>query len=281
MVWKVAGPVGIDVCHLGNPGVICCFRQDDVIVDPGPASSVPNLLEGLDGFVPSAILLTHVHLDHASASGVLMDLWPETELWVHESGAPHMIDPERLVASATRLYGDMMDELWGEIRPVDAGRVRALAGGEEIGDWEVAYTPGHARHHVSYLHRPSATAFTGDVAGMRIGSGPVLPPTPPPDIDLPAWRRSIDQIESWSPARLALTHFGSFDDVADHLAALRVNLDMVGRWGSDLELEAFSAEMDGWLRSESGDEAADAYSQVMPADACFAGLERARLKGTA
>ncbi len=281
MVWAVAGPVGIDVCHLGNPGVICCFRQDDVIVDPGPASSVPNLLEGLDGFVPRAILLTHVHLDHASASGVLMELWPEAELWVHEAGAPHMIDPERLVASATRLYGDRMDELWGDIRPVDAGRVRVLAGGEEIGDWEVAYTPGHARHHVSYLHRPSMTAFTGDVAGMRIGEGPVLPPTPPPDIDLPAWRRSLEAIDSWGPSALALTHFGTFGDVDDHLGSLRSNLEMVGRWGTELDLDGFSAEMDRWLRTESGDEAADAYAQVMPADACYAGLERARLKGTA
>ena len=281
MVWAVAGPVGIDVCHLGNPGVICCFRQDDVIVDPGPASSVPNLLEGLDGFVPRAILLTHVHLDHASASGVLMELWPEAELWVHEVGAPHMIDPERLIASATRLYGDRMDELWGDIRPVDAGRVRALAGGEEIGDWEVAYTPGHARHHVSYLHRPSMTAFTGDVAGMRIGEGPVLPPTPPPDIDLPAWRRSLEAIDAWGPSALALTHFGTYGDVDDHLGSLRSNLEMVGRWCTELDLDGFSAEMDRWLRTESGDEAADAYAQVMPADACYAGLERARLKGTA
>lgn len=281
MVWAVAGPVGIDVCHLGNPGVICCFRQDDVIVDPGPASSVPNLLEGLGGFVPRAILLTHVHLDHASASGVLMELWPEAELWVHEAGAPHMIDPERLVASATRLYGDRMEELWGDIRPVDAGRVRALAGGEEIGDWEVAYTPGHARHHVSYLHRPSMTAFTGDVAGMRIGEGPVLPPTPPPDIDLPAWRDSLDALDAWEPSALALTHFGTYEDVDDHLGSLRGNLEMVGRWGTELDLDGFSAEMDRWLRTESGDEAADAYAQVMPADACYAGLERARLKGTA
>ena len=281
MVCEVAGPDGIDVCHLGNPGVICCFRQDDVIVDPGPASSVPNLLEGLDGFVPRAILLTHVHLDHASASGVLMELWPEAELWVHEAGAPHMIDPERLIASATRLYGDRMEELWGEIRPVEADRVRVLAGGEEIGDWEVAYTPGHARHHVSYLHRPSMTAFTGDVAGMRIGEGPVLPPTPPPDIDLPAWRDSLEAIDAWEPSMLALTHFGTYENVDDHLGALRSNLEMVGRWGAELDPDGFADEMDRWLRAESGDEAADAYAQVMPADACYAGLERARLKGTA
>lgn len=281
MVWKVAGPVGIDVCHLGNPGVVCCFLQDDVIVDPGPASSVEKLVEGLDGFVPRAILLTHVHLDHASASGILMERWPEAELWVHESGAPHMIDPERLIASATRLYGDRMEELWGDIRPVDASRVRSLEGGEQIGDWEVAYAPGHARHHVAYLHRPSMVAFTGDVAGMRIEDGPVLPPTPPPDIDLPAWRDSLDAIEAWEPSALGLTHFGLFEDVDEHLAALRRNLEMVSGWGAELDADGFIGAMDGWLREESGDRSADAYAQVMPADACYAGLERAREKGTA
>jgi len=277
----VSGRSGIDVCHLGNPGVICCFRQDDVIVDPGPASSVATLLEGLDGFVPRAILLTHVHLDHASASGLLMERWPETELWVHELGAPHMIDPERLLASASRLYGDRMDELWGEILPVDASRVRALGGGEQIGDWEVAYTPGHARHHVSYLHRPSMTAFTGDVAGMRIAEGPVLPPTPPPDIDPAAWRLSIDTIDAWKPETLALTHFGEFGDVGVHLDSLRRNLDMVERWESELAVEGFSARMDDWLRTETGHQAADAYAQVMPADACHAGQESARLRSVA
>ncbi|MFM9139644.1 MAG: MBL fold metallo-hydrolase [Solirubrobacterales bacterium] len=266
---------------MGNPGVICCYRQDDVIIDPGPASSVPNLLEALDGFVPRAILLTHVHLDHASGSGLLMEQWPDAELWVHELGAPHMIDPERLVASATRLYGDRMEELWGEIVPADPGRVRALGGGEVIGDWEVAYTPGHARHHVSYLHRPSMTAFTGDVAGMRIGEGPVLPPTPPPDIDLAAWRESLGAIEAWQPEALALTHFGEFADVEVHLNSLRRNLDMVEQWAGELTLEEFAAELDDWLRSETSHHAAEAYAQVMPADACYAGLERARTRGRA
>ena len=275
----MSGRSGIDVCHLGNPGVICCYRQDDVIVDPGPASSVPKLLEGLDGFVPGAILLTHVHLDHASASGLLMERWPEAELWVHELGAPHMIDPERLVASASRLYGDRMAELWGEILPVDPARVRALEGGEVIGDWEVAYTPGHARHHVSYLHRPSMTAFTGDVAGMRIGEGPVLPPTPPPDIDLAAWRESLGTIEGWRPEALALTHFGEFGDAQAQIDSLRRNIDMVERWEAEFTAEEFAAELDGWLRTETGDHAAEAYAQVMPADACYAGLERARLRG--
>ena len=273
----MSGRSGIDVCHLGNPGVICCFVQDDVIVDPGPASSVDNLLAGLDGFVPRAILLTHVHLDHASASGLLMERWPETELWVHELGAPHMVDPERLVASATRLYGDRMEELWGDIVPVDGSRVRSLEGGEQIGDWEVAYTPGHARHHVSYLHRPSMTAFTGDVAGMRIAEGPVLPPTPPPDIDLDAWRSSLDTIEAWEPSTLALTHFGSYDDVDVHIASLRRNLDMVEQWERELTAEEFEAEIADWLRTETSHHAAEAYAQVMPADTCYAGLERARL----
>ena len=137
--------------------------------------------------VPRAILLTHIHFDHAGATGALVRRWPDVEVWVHERGAPHVIDPSKLVASATRLYGDDMARLWGEVVPVPERNVRVLRGGERIGPWQVEYAPGHAQHHVVYLHEPTRTAFCGDVAGVQIGGGPVLPPTPPPDIDLDAW----------------------------------------------------------------------------------------------
>ena len=116
--------------------------------------------------------------------------------------------PARLVASATRIYGDDMARLWGEVIPVPEANVRVLRGGERLGPWRVEYAPGHAKHHVLYLHEPTRTAFCGDVAGVRIGTGPALPPTPPPDIDLDAWGRSLDMLEAWAPARLVLTHFG-------------------------------------------------------------------------
>src|SRR5207249_2172225 len=167
--------------------------QDGVIVDPGPASSVA----ALDGVEPRALLLTHIHLDHAGATGVLVRRHPELVVYVHEIGAPHVADPSKLLRSAARLYGDDMERLWGEVLPVPAERLRVLRGGEVLGRFRVAYTPGHASHHVSYLHEPTGVAFTGDVTGVRIHDGCILAPTPPPDIDLQAWRASLDVIETW------------------------------------------------------------------------------------
>ena len=132
-----------------------------------------------------------------------------------------------------------MERLWGEVLPVPADRLRVLNGGEVLGPFHVAYTPGHASHHVSYLHEPSGRAFTGDVTGVRIGSGPVMAPTPPPDIDLKAWRASLAVIEAWRPASLAPTHFGAYDDVAAHLAALRDQLDRVEGMAGDLDQAGF------------------------------------------
>src|SRR3712207_2279815 len=126
-----------------------------------------------------------------------------------------------------------METLWGEIVPVPEENLRIVSGGEELeGGWRVDYTPGHASHHVSYLHEPTGTVFAGDTAGVRIGPGPVVPPTPPPDIDLDAWRRSIDLIESWRPERVAVTHFGAYDDVGAHLAELRERLAQVAEWAA-------------------------------------------------
>ena len=130
---------------------------------------------------------------------------------MHERGARHMIDPSRLVASAQRIYGDDFDRLWGEVVPVPEERMRILTGGERLDGFRVEYTPGHASHHVAYLHEATGTAFTGDVAGVRIGDGPILPPTPPPDIDVELWLASIDIVEAWKPERLAVTHFGAHD----------------------------------------------------------------------
>ena len=198
-----------DLMHLGRPHVIGAWRVGEVIVDPGPASCLPALLDALDGVAPRAVALTHIHLDHAGATGSLVARFPDMEVWVHERGAPHMADPSRLLASASRLYGDAMERLWGEVLPVPAERITALSGGEVLREGlRVAYTPGHASHHVSYLHEASGFAFAGDVAGVRIGSGPTLGPTPPPDIDLGAWRDSLELLAGWSPQALAITHFG-------------------------------------------------------------------------
>ena len=204
----------IELHHLGRERVIGCWQVGDILIDPGPSSCLPSLLEALGDERPRALLLTHIHLDHAGASGSLVRRWPDLEVYVHERGAPHMVDPARLLESARRLYGDDMDRLWGEFIAVPEGQIRILTGGESLidGAFEVAYTPGHASHHVSYLH--DGTAFVGDVGGVRITTDTItIPPTPPPDIDVEAWLASIELIRRWAPERLAMTHFGASEDV--------------------------------------------------------------------
>ena len=257
----------IDVLHQGTPRAICCFTIDDVIVDPGPESSHRKLLEGLDGFVPRAILLTHIHFDHAGAAGALCRLWPDAEVWVHERGAPHMVDPSRLLASAQRIYGDQFDRLWGKVMPVPQERMRVVSGGERMDGFRVEYTPGHASHHVAYLHEATGTAFAGDVAGVRIGDGPVLPPTPPPDIDLELWFASMDIVEAWRPERIAVTHFGAHDP-AGHFDALRARLRLWADKARELDRESFEA----WVGEEM--QGNESYLEAMPPDTLYAGLER-------
>ena len=270
-----AGPEQIDVRHLGRERVICCFRQDDVIVDPGPGTTVANVVEALGGEAPRAILLTHIHLDHAGGTGSLVRRWPEVEVWVHERGAPHVADPSKLMASATRLYGEEeMERLWGEMVPVPEANLRVLTGGETLGPWRVEYTPGHAQHHVAYLHEPSGTAFAGDVAGVRIDGGPVLPPTPPPDIDLEAWFASIDVVAGWRPERLAITHFGAFGDVDAHLDELRENLGLLGGLARQTDAAGFAEAMRGIVRRRLGDELLPAFYQAMPPETQWPGLDR-------
>jgi glyoxylase-like metal-dependent hydrolase (beta-lactamase superfamily II) len=216
----------VDVHHLGRDRVIGAYELDGLIVDPGPTTGLEGLLAGLEAGEPRALLLTHIHLDHAGAAGALCRRFPNLTVYVHERGAPHLVDPERLLASARQLYGDDMEQLWGEVVPVPAENVRALSGGETIEDRiRVEYTPGHASHHVAYLREATGEAFVGDVAGVRIPpSDHVLPPTPPPDIDLEAWERSLRVVEGWAPQELCLTHFGRTRDVEGHLGRLREGL---------------------------------------------------------
>ena len=269
----------IDLQHLGREQSICCYRQGDVIIDPGPEVSSQRVIDALGGEAPRAILLTHIHLDHAAATGALLELWPETEVWVHERGATHVIDPERLIASATRIYGDDMERLWGTILPVPQERVRVLSGGEQIGDWRALYTPGHSGNHIAYLHEPSGTLFSGDVAGVRRLGGPVLAPTPPPEIDLAGWERSIELIESIEPERLAITHFGVHDDVGEQLDALREDLARAPAWALEApDAEAYAALQREWLVGAASEEVAAGYFAVMRSEDGYAGLKRALLQ---
>jgi glyoxylase-like metal-dependent hydrolase (beta-lactamase superfamily II) len=267
-------PELIDLLHVGRERAVGAWRVGEVIVDPGPSSCLPRLFEAISSRPPRVLALTHIHLDHAGAAGSLAARYPELEVWVHERGAPHLADPAKLLASATRLYGDEMERLWGEVLPVPAERMRVLRGGERIGDFEVAYTPGHAYHHVAYRHDPTGWAFTGDVAGVRIGGGPVMAPTPPPDIDLPAWRESIGVLEDWRPTALALTHFGPHEDVGEHLAALRAHLDELEHLAEELDEAAFAAAIAARAAGAPDSAVAPKYGQTMPASQGYKGLRR-------
>jgi glyoxylase-like metal-dependent hydrolase (beta-lactamase superfamily II) len=265
----------IDVKHLGHERVIGCWQLDGVLIDPGPESTLQTLIDSLGEEVPRALLLTHIHLDHAGASGALVRRWPELEVYVHERGAGHLADPEKLIASASRLYGDQMERLWGEIVPVPEPNLRPLHGGESTLGFRVAYTPGHASHHVCYLHEDSGRAFVGDVAGVRIPPASlVLAPTPPPDIDVEAWRESIDLVHSWTPSSLGITHFGAVEDPVEHLHAVRECLDRWTEAARGLEHDEFEQQVRNEIHANADPETAAAYEQAIPPEQVYMGLSR-------
>ncbi|HEX3241766.1 MAG TPA: MBL fold metallo-hydrolase [Solirubrobacterales bacterium] len=272
----------IDVHHLGRPHVIGCWDVDGVLIDPGPESSLPTLLKALDDEQPRALLLTHIHLDHAAATGAMVERWPGLEVYVHERGARHLIDPSKLLASALRIYGDKLEYLWGKILPVPEANIRILHGDETVFGMRVAYTPGHASHHVAFLHEETGTAFTGDVAACRIPpSKLVLPPTPPPDIDIEIWEWSLDTIAAWSPERLALTHFGAVeDDVPAHIEAVRVKLREEAELARKLPEPEYEADLQRRIRATlqaegiEGEETVAEILQAVPTAYQWSGLDR-------
>jgi glyoxylase-like metal-dependent hydrolase (beta-lactamase superfamily II) len=228
----------IDLHHQG-PGIVGCYLLETnggpTLFDCGPTVTIPHLKaeladRGLDLMDVQHLLLSHIHLDHAGAAGVLVRQNPWLQVHVSEVGAPHIVDPTRLEASARRLYGPVFDELWGELAPVAAENVHVV--GDRILGLECFPTPGHASHHVSYLDA-DGTLYAGDAAGVRLaGAHFVMPPCPPPEFDPEAWEQSIQEIECRLPARLALIHFGVIDDLQEHLASLRESL---ARWGERVE----------------------------------------------
>jgi len=239
---------------MGRERVISCWELDGVLIDPGPRSSEATLIEALDGEAPRAILLTHIHLDHAGATGSLVRRWPQTPVYVHERGAPHLVDPSKLWASAGQLWDDM-DERWGEPVPVPEGNITLVGDGDTVLGLRVAYTPGHASHHVAYLHGDSGWAFVGDVAGVRVAPvAHTLMPTPPPDIDVEAWLDSIATVESWSPQAVAVTHFGAHEDVAATLDDARTELRRWAEVARDTDEDEFGARFQADLAEHIDDE---------------------------
>jgi glyoxylase-like metal-dependent hydrolase (beta-lactamase superfamily II) len=233
----------LDTNWMGRPRSIgAVLLESDghrAILDPGPASTLPTLRKHLDsrgiGVADlNAILLTHIHLDHAGATGTLIKENPNLEVYVHKAGMLHMADPSKLLASAERLWPGELGHLFGETLPVPFGNLRMLKGGETLSlgsrNLEVVYTPGHASHHVSYFDSSDGTAFVGDTSGFHIEGEPfVVPLAPPPDIDLEVWNASLDAIAARAPSRLFLTHFGYSNDPAAHIAEYRKNLQ---RWAA-------------------------------------------------
>jgi glyoxylase-like metal-dependent hydrolase (beta-lactamase superfamily II) len=271
-------PEPLDLLHLGHERVIGCYLLDTeegpALFDCGPASCVETLVAALAGrglrlSDVRHLLLSHIHLDHAGATGVLVREHPGLQVHVSEVGAPHLVDPSKLISSASRLYGDELRPLWGEIVPVPRENVHVV--GDRVVGLECFPSPGHASHHVCYV-REDGTLYAGDAAGVRIAPQPfVLPPTPPPDVDVEGWHRTISEIRRRAPERLALIHFGVFDDVGRHLDELERRLD---EWA---ERVASGVDEQGFVQAAlTGlDPAAmDEYAQAMPIEQSYAGLRR-------
>jgi glyoxylase-like metal-dependent hydrolase (beta-lactamase superfamily II) len=275
--WEDPRPMArlIDTGYLGRDRTIGAWERDGVIVDPGPASTADAVLAGLGDTELRAILLTHIHLDHAGAAGTLIGRFPEARVFVHEVGAPHLIDPSRLWNSAARLYGARrMTELWGEMLPVDPRRVTALSGGERVEGTEVLATPGHAGHHVVYLDEADGSAYVGDVAGVRIPPADLtLMPTPPPEIDVEAWLRSLDALADRRPESLRLAHFGEAADAEAQLLAARESLQLTAGWARDGDRDRFRERL-GDLIAAQPPESAERMRLVMPPEQLWLGLER-------
>lgn len=298
----------VDLGFLGHTGVLATGilhgSEGVALVDPGPSTTLETLSAELSsrGFgLPDlrAILLTHIHLDHAGATGSLVARCPEARVYVHARGARHVIDPAKLLASASRLYGDDMDRLWGEVLPVPADRVHVLdvGGPGEPDDLQlricghdvaVAWTPGHASHHVSYFLPAPRIAFVGDTAGLsRPGSRVVLPATPPPDIDLEAWRASTARILRWDPETLFLMHFGPHRSPRVHFQDLWNRMEdwnsrvthLAATPGTDDEREQrFADDVTDELRRAVGGTEADAYAAAGRFDYSWRGLARYQKK---
>ena len=266
MTSLAAGIDYLDLNFLGYPSIIATAvlhgPSGVALVDPGPSTTLDRLRDGLarKGIAIGDVrqlLLTHIHLDHAGVTGTLVKENPAIEVFVHEAGGPHLTDPRRLLSSAARLYGEDMDRLWGEFLPVPQERLRILRGGERIAaagrELDVAYTPGHASHHVSYFEPASRIAFIGDTGGIRRGSGAyVMPVTPPPDIDLEAWRISEERILAWNADTLFLTHFGPYAGPRPHFQQM---MDHLAEWSRIVRrLLADSSLDDGAREARFGEE---------------------------
>jgi glyoxylase-like metal-dependent hydrolase (beta-lactamase superfamily II) len=289
----------IDLGFMGTESIIASFlltgEGSAAIVETGPTSCINELMRGLKdwGVAPEdveQVFLTHIHLDHSGASGNLTELLPNAAFYVHEIGYAHLVDPSKLLKSATRLYGEEnMDELWGEVKPVPEDRLVRLEGGEEIeaagGVVRAYYTPGHAYHHLAFHEPETSHLFAGDVAGVRLpGQSYVKPPTPPPEVDIEAWKGSIETIRKIEPKILCPTHFGSYEDVERHLGELEQRLEdwlllVEERMDEGYSQEDIAEELEAkgdaeMLREGAGPEESERYELAANYEMLVAGIMR-------
>ena len=286
----MSAPTCIDLLHLGNEGAIGVYVIDGTeptLIDPGPSTTFERLAAELDalGIGPSDlrhVLLTHVHLDHAGATGHLVHRYPRATVHVHMDGAPHMVDPERLVASTRRTFGDAHDTLWGDAEPVPADRIRAWEPGAP-GAWvglRPFSTPGHIAHHVAYLDERDGTLFSGDALGIVLADdAPTHPPTPPPAVDLRAWGRTLAEIEGIGAERFGVTHFGLHPEVSararqlqTRLRALEARVREAMERGDDADADAYDREVRDELAPTLGRERVDRYFDMFTATTDWAGV---------
>jgi glyoxylase-like metal-dependent hydrolase (beta-lactamase superfamily II) len=286
----------IDLNFQGQPAIIASYvlrgPRGVALIETGPASTYPALKAGLAALgielaQVTDILVTHIHLDHSGAAGWLAQESGAT-VHVHSVGAPHLADPGKLLASARRIYGDAMDNLWGETRPAPAGQVHALADGDVIDAAGLRVTavdtPGHAWHHMAYLL--DGLCWTGDVAAVRFPRLPhVRVPTPPPEIDLAAWRGSLARLRALRPDQLLPTHFGPVTaDTLSHLQAVEEQLDAAAafvreRWQAGEASEAIIGAYRAWIAARALADGADPaaverFEVIVPSEMCVQGLAR-------
>jgi glyoxylase-like metal-dependent hydrolase (beta-lactamase superfamily II) len=288
----------VDLGWMGLPGQIAAYLVDGgdglAVVESGPGSTLETLLAavrqlGRDPAEITHVLVTHVHLDHAGAAGELLQSAPRARVYAHPLAAPHLKDPTRLFSSARQIYGEMMDRLWGKMLPVPADRLVVLKDGDEVRVGRrrlVALdTPGHARHHHSFHDPDDGLVFSGDVGGIRLEGLPyVCAPTPPPDVDVDAWRESVRRLRGLGAARILPTHFGGVDDVAWHLDDLDARLASTAAWveqaasarpDPDALAEALRTRAEAEILAATGSEhAVRAYEQAVPYPMMAAGLLR-------
>ncbi|MBV6647208.1 MAG: MBL fold metallo-hydrolase [Cyclobacteriaceae bacterium] len=283
----------LDLNFLGFQQAIACFliETDDgpVLIETGPHSTFGHLSETLKskGFEVRDVrhvLLSHIHLDHAGAAWAFAK--HGARVYLHPAGAPHMQRPQKLMESARRIYQDQMDRLWGEMHEIPEQQLQMVKHEEIISiggkDFVGLHTPGHAQHHIAW--QLEDTVFTGDVAGVKIDGGPVVPPCPPPDINIEEWLNSIDLILEKQPNNLQLTHFGKITQVQEHFESLRKILEdwsqwIQSRWEAGMTAEEMTPQFSKYtadqLRSQGVSERGiQQYEAANPSWMSVAGLIR-------